>query len=138
MLDIRKLNARGSNLMRYQVCITTDPAPTTAFPPYQLRRAIHWTGVIRINGSMIHESSTTLVPRFLYLASLSYRSFIKFLWSTLRSFREAVNDYFSSLHPNNRNSPASDSKSAETSPRREIGNYFWICLLTRIDTNARC
>ena len=39
MLDIRKLNARGSNLMRYQVCITTDPVPTTAFQPYQLRRA---------------------------------------------------------------------------------------------------
>ena len=41
MLDIRKLNAWGSNLMRYQVCITTDPVPTTAFLPYwyQLRRA---------------------------------------------------------------------------------------------------
>ena len=39
MLDIRKLNARGSNLVRYQVCITTDPVPTTAFLPYQLRRA---------------------------------------------------------------------------------------------------
>ena len=38
MLDIRKLNARGSNLVRYQVCITTDPVPTTAFLPYQLRR----------------------------------------------------------------------------------------------------
>ena len=25
--------------MRYQVCITTDPVPTTAFQPYQLRRA---------------------------------------------------------------------------------------------------
>ena len=39
MLDIRKLNARGSNLMRYQVCISTDPVLTTAFQPYQLRRA---------------------------------------------------------------------------------------------------
>ena len=39
MLNIRKLNGRGSNLMRYQVCITTDPVPTTAFQPYQLRRA---------------------------------------------------------------------------------------------------
>ena len=39
MLDIRKLKARGSNLMRYQVCITTDTVPTTAFLPYQLRRA---------------------------------------------------------------------------------------------------
>ena len=39
MLDIRKLNARGSNLMRYQVCITTDPVPATAFLPYQLWRA---------------------------------------------------------------------------------------------------
>ena len=38
MLDTRKLNARGSNLMRYQVCITTDPVPTIAFLPYQLRR----------------------------------------------------------------------------------------------------
>ena len=39
MLDIRKLNALGSNLVRYQVCITTDPVPTTAFQPYQLRKA---------------------------------------------------------------------------------------------------
>ena len=39
MLDIRKLNARGSNLVRYQACITTDPVPTTTFLPYQLRRA---------------------------------------------------------------------------------------------------
>ena len=39
MLDICKLNARGSNLMRNQVCITTDPVPITAFLPYQLRRA---------------------------------------------------------------------------------------------------
>ena len=39
MLDICKLNARGSNLMPYQVCITTDPVPTTTFLPYQLRRA---------------------------------------------------------------------------------------------------
>ena len=38
MLDIRKLNARGSNFKRYKVCITTDPVPTTAFLTYQLRR----------------------------------------------------------------------------------------------------
>ena len=39
MLDILKLNARCSNLMRYQVCIPTDPVPTTVFQLYQLRRA---------------------------------------------------------------------------------------------------
>ena len=62
MLDIRKLSARGSNLMRYQVCITTDPVPTTAFQPYQLRRLAGWMGVIWISGNTTHESSTTLAP----------------------------------------------------------------------------
>ena len=62
--DRHRLNWTG----RFQIlpmcsnaCITIDPVPTTAFLPYQLRRATHWTGVIWINGSMIHESSTTLV-----------------------------------------------------------------------------
>ena len=65
MLDIRKLNARGSNLIRYQVCITTDPVPTTAFQPYQLRRASGLTGVIWISGNqgcarlMSRESNLT-------------------------------------------------------------------------------
>ena len=64
MLDIRKLNARGSNLMRYQVCITTDPASTTAYTSYRIYNTYtSWSAT----GAGAHNSCLVTVLRTRYM-----------------------------------------------------------------------